>query len=230
MTEPADGGAPVPVTVRYRYEMERPADQAVRWAVFAALLVLGLLIPLLLLLVAKWLTAKIPGSALSWLTVSGSVGHGTSFLNQEILDLSAIRSNSLSDGDRRSVSLTPRATLRAKANLRSLASPGQVVVEGGPAVTSTGDTLPLAVQNHWIAVLDPSNPAGGAVEVTFLLAPGAAELSGLLSDARDKLPALVDRLRQEHGIPQRAPTDFDNERPGSSTAASPPSGGSDDQW
>jgi hypothetical protein len=177
MTKPADGsGEPVPVTVDYRYEMERPADQPLLWAVFVSLLALGLLVPLLLLLLLKWWTTKIPGAALSWLTVSGQVGHGSSFLNQEIPNLSMIRTISLEGADRRRIPITPRATLRAKPYFRSLSAPGHVVVEGAPAGTSAGDVLPLAIQDHWIALLDPPNPRGGKVEVTFLLAPGAAAL------------------------------------------------------
>ena len=212
MTKPAEGsGPPIPVSVKYSYEMERPADQGLLWAVFAGLMALGLLIPLLLLLLAKWWTAKVPGSALSWLTVSGSVGAGSSFLNQEIPDLSAMRTVSLEGADRRRIPLTSRATLRAKAHFRTLSSPGRVVVEGGPAVTSAGEALPVAVQDHWIAVLDPSNPAGGQVEVTFLLAPGAAALSALLSDARAKVPGAVQQLRTEGGTPVGAVSAGNNE-------------------
>lgn len=230
MTKPVEGsGAPVPETVNYRYEMERPADPAKLWGVFVGLLVLGVLIPLLLLLVVKWVTAKVPGPALSWLTVAGSVGHGSSFLNQVIPDLSTIRTTSLEGADRRRITLTSRATLRAKPHLRSLSAPGHVVVDGAPALTSVGPTLPLAVQDHWIAVLDPSNPGGGAVEVTFLLAPGAAALTTLMSDARANLPDAVERLRQAHGATSRtARKDSEWDLP--TGQVDPTSGGHNDQW
>ena len=44
-------------------------------------MVLGLLIPLLILLIVKWVTSKVPGSTLTTLADSGEVSGGSSFLN-----------------------------------------------------------------------------------------------------------------------------------------------------
>ena len=66
---------------------------------------------------------------------------------------------------------------------------------------STGSTLPLAVQDQWVAVLDPANPHHGPVEVVFLLSSGARHLDELVSDARAKVPAAVAELRRGLGTP-----------------------------
>lgn len=230
LAKPTHGASdPASVTVSYRYELERPPNQKLRVALFAVLLVLGLLIPLLLLIMAKWWTAKIPGSALSWVSMSGPVGEETSFLGQAVPDLSRLQTMSLDGADRRSIEISPRATLRAKAQLRHLSAPGHVVVAPGPAVTSAGDALPLAVQNHWIATLDPVDPGGGPVEVIFLLVPGAAALSDLLSDARANVPGAVWRLRNELGVTGQSATST-NEWGVPVDLGGQARGGSNDQW
>ncbi|CAN5278759.1 hypothetical protein BH09ACT11_BH09ACT11_06540 [soil metagenome] len=201
MAKPANSAAdPIPVTVNYRYEMERPPNETIRWFVFVVFLLLGLLIPLVLLLFVKWLTARVPGPSLSWLAVSGPVTPDGSFLDQMTPNTSDIQAKSLEGSDRRLVRLTARTTLRAKSKKWALAAPGHVVVEGGRFTSSVGDYLPLAVQNHWLAVLDPVDQSG-QVEVVFLLTSGGEALQDLVSDARANLPEAVSRLRGELGIP-----------------------------
>jgi hypothetical protein len=230
MTKPRSGsGEPVSVTVAYRYEMQRPADPGVRWAAFVALLLGGVLMPLLLLLWVKRWTAKIPGAALSVISMKGAVDDGTSFLSMTEPDLSTMRTMSLDGVDRRVMPLSSWATLRAKPRLRNLTAPGHVVIEGAPAITSAGNALPLAVQDHWVAVLDPADPGRGQVEFHFLLAPGAAKLRDLLADARANVPAAVVQRRLGLGV-SAGPSVNAGSRGARADSGPERSGGSSDQW
>jgi hypothetical protein len=56
--EPADGSAPLEVEVPVELEMQRVVDESTRWLLVALLVGLALLLPLLVLLLANWVTAK----------------------------------------------------------------------------------------------------------------------------------------------------------------------------
>lgn len=189
---------PMPVTVRYSYEMQRPLNQRVLWLMLVGLMILGLTIPLLILLFVKWISSKIPGATLTTLSHSGQVSGGSSFLNGWRPDSGQLQPRALETTDRRRVQMTSRTVLRAKVNWLKLTEPGYVIVDNAPFVASTGSKLPLAVQDQWLAVIDPADPHHGPVEVIFLLSSGARRLDDLVSDARAKVPAAIAELR--HGL------------------------------
>ena len=197
---------PMPVTIRYSYEMQRPLNQKVLWLMLVGLMLLGLTIPLLILLLVKWVNSKIPGSTLTTLSHSGQVSGGSSFLNGWRPDTGQLHPRALEATDRRRVQITPRTVLRAKANWLKLTEPGYVVVDSTPFVASTGSRLPLAVQDQWVAVIDPANPHHGPVEVVFLLSSGARRLDELVSDARAKVPAAIAELRRGLGAAPPPPS------------------------
>ncbi|QIX27211.1 VWA domain-containing protein [Nocardioides sp. JQ2195] len=228
MTVPEDGGAPIPVVVNYTYEMERPADAKILWVTFGLLLFAGLLIPLLILALVKWWTAKIPGTGLSWYVVSGHVSDGSSFLTRHIPDTSRVTRYSLEGQDRRRVRISDRTTLQTKPYMRGVASPGRTVVTNAPSVFSTGTHGPLAVQGTWVAVLDPLDPAHGVVELVALMSPTADSLERLLSDARDNMPSAVEELRSKLGAKPRRQQDEDDWGATPSADRSQPSDPSDD--
>lgn len=195
MTLPDEASsAAVPVEVAFRYEMERPVDEPLRRKIFIGLLVLAVVLPILVLGAIKWLTARLAGKSVSWLTANGPVSGHSSFLDSWSPDLSEVRSRTL-DGARRQLILTPRLAVKTKSRFARMTLPGRAVPAGGGAVTSAGRDLPLAIQDHWVAVLDPADPVHGDVEVTFLLASGLAALDALASDARVNMPAAVEDLR-----------------------------------
>ena len=185
---------PATISVRYTYEMQRPLAKATLWLVLIGLMVLGFLIPLLILLTVKWVTSRVPGSTLTVLAASGEVSNNSSFLNGWRPDRTELRPQSLDATGRRRVVVSGRTVLRAKANLLKLTEAGYVVVENAPFMSSAGAKLPLAVQDHWVAVLHPTDPSG-PVEVVFLLASGARHLDRLVTDARAKVPRAVAELR-----------------------------------
>lgn len=204
MTLPNEvGAAAVPVEVEFRYEMVRPVNEPVRTAIFIGLLLLALLLPILVLLAIKWFTARLAGKSVSWVTAKGPVNVHSSFLDSWSPDLAELKSRTL-DGTRRQLVLTPRLPIKTVARLARLTSPGRAVPTGAGAVTSAGRDLPLAIQNQWVAVLDPADPLNGDVEVTFVLASGLAALDTLVSEARATMPAAVEELRAS-ATPARNP-------------------------
>lgn len=207
MTRPAtDGVEPVPVNVRYELEMQKPRNDAVFWPLFVAISLGGVLIPVLLLYLMKWRTAQIPGNSLLLGSLQGNVGQHSAFLGAGSLTEQAMRGVTLAGSDRRRIPLNSLSEIRTKVGL-GLTEPGYGVVEGQPSASSANPAmtrkgrarLPLAVQDRWVALLDPVNPHEGPVEVVFLLAPTSGKLQELLVDARNRLPDVVARLRSSIG-------------------------------
>lgn len=197
-------GPPIPATVTYSYELERPPNEKLRAGLLLALLVVGLGIPLGILLLVKWLTSKIPGPTLTTVAESGEVSGGASFLDGWRPDPTRLRPQSVAETPRRVV-VTGRTRLRARPNLLRLTEAGFVDVEDRTFVCSSGAVLPLAVQDHWVAVLDPTDPHHGPVEVVFLLSSGARRIDALVADARAKVPGAVAQLRRRLGTPPPPP-------------------------
>ena len=238
MTRSSDSSAkPVPVTVRYTYELQNPLNEKVFWPVLVAIILIGILLPVALLYLVKWWSAKIPGATLSIGSVRGPVGPTGSFLESVSLIPQDLHVVPLEGTDRRSVALTGGATVRTKTGW-GLTEPGYAVVQGQPGVTAGGSSrLPLAIQDHWIALLDSADPHRGDVELVVLLAPSSTKLPDLLADARSRVPELVEKLRQSLGdAPPPTPGGpgdggADGEWGSTTTVPTPPSpGSSPDTW
>jgi len=196
MAKPAQGtGEPLPSIVKYQLEMQRPANKAIRWTVFIFCMVLGVLLPLLLLVWIKWFTAKIPGRALTWVSVDGDVDLNGTFLDSNPPDPTQLRTVRLDGLNRRHLQLGSAVGLHSDFNPRNLSSSGRIKVDAKYLVTSTGETLPLAVQNKWIAILSESNPHTGPVQIVFVLSEGGAKLEEVVAQARVELPDAVSRVR-----------------------------------
>jgi len=233
-------GQQVPVTVKYRYELRRPRDTTVFLGLLIAIVVAGVLLPVGMLYLMKWRTATVPGSSLAVASARGPVSSADSFLASVTLGHQDTRVLPLEGADRRSIVVTPWVTLRTKVGL-GLTEPGFATVDPGPAVTSSGGRkLPLAVQDRWVAALDPSNPHHGDVEFVFVLSPTASKLPELLADARNRGPELVGRLRESLGSPPSAPPGGDEvdawgatpggPLPPQPTGSPPGAPGGYDQW
>ena len=199
--------APIPVTVTYELEMKRPRNNEVFIPLLIAITAGGILLPILLLYIMKWWTARIPGSALSIGGARGQVDQGSSFLASATITEQGMRAMTLVGTDRRSVQLNGQSRLRTKVGL-GLTEPGWTLVEGQYSASSATPStdrkgrrgrLPLAVQDSWVALLDTANPHTGPVEVVFLVSPTSGRLPELLEDARARLPEVVSRLRSHLG-------------------------------
>lgn len=200
---------PLAVTLDFDLQMSRPASQPVLWGTLIGVTLLGIAIPVGILYLTKYLTAKIPGDAVLAGQVRGRVDDSQAFTDRGIdLDVSRMHIAHLAN-NRRRVDVAG-TTLQAKMGL-ALTEPGYVVVEqpgraagGRTAMSSKGDRarLPLAVQGNWTVALDPNAPHTGDVVVTIYTAPGAPAMRELLDDVRSNIRDAVAKLRE--GLPPDA--------------------------
>lgn len=256
MTAPTDASLPpISVKVDYRLEMHRPPNVTTLIWVLVLTFLAGILIPLGLLYLAKWWNARIPGDSVLVGGTTGLVTATDSFLTSggefplREQDLSSVI---LAGTDRRSLALPGGETLRSRMGW-GITEPGFVVVaapgrysvsSARPSTTRKGDQgrLPLAIQGHWVALLDAHDPMSGPVEVILLVAPLSGRWADITLDARQRVPEAVDKLRQAlpaRGVGLGDPTSAapDNEWgsvPSSSgtgnSETTPSTGSSNDEW
>lgn len=208
-------GEAVELPLRFRYEMERPANEPLRWAVATLVMLAGLVIPGAVLAGVKWRGATLADDGLAITALRGRVDDELSFLSAA----SIVRNEQLllhETMGRRNLGLSDRLQLRTHA-YPFLFAKAPAVVGANPqsagkkpyCVTSNGDTLPLATQGHWVAVLDPDTPHRGDVEVLLLLPLSGVGAEELLAQARAEVPQAVARLRGGIGVadlPESSPS------------------------
>ncbi len=203
---PSGAAQAVAVPVAYELEMRRPADVAVLGGVLIGVTLLGVAIPLGLLYLVKWLTARIPGTAVVAGSLRGQVTDEASFLDAGVpLRMDQLHTVVLAGTDRRRIAVDGKV-LRARVGL-SPTEPGHVVVDQpGPGAGSTRPAtvrgrarLPLAVQGSWSVGLDPADPRRGDVTVSFFTSPGAPGWAELTDDCRRRVREVVAALRA--GLP-----------------------------
>lgn len=209
MLAPANSSAePAAVDVAFTLSQSRPASQPVLWGTLIGVTLLGVAIPLGILYLTKYLTAKIPGTAVLGASASGTVDQAGAFTDAGVpITPDMLRMTHLTN--RREINVAGK-TLRAKMGL-ALTEPGYVVVDTpGPSAGGRGTLqsvggnakLPLGVQGTWMVELDPERPASGPVLVTVFTAPGAAGMNDLFDDIRSGIRTAVEKLRQ--GLPPEA--------------------------
>lgn len=216
MTLPKDTTQPpVAVKVRYELEMERHRNDTLFWIYTALITAAGIALPVLLLYLVKWATARFPDASLAIGSLAGQVGAESSFLTGASITEQELRGVVLAGTDRRSIALNGRAAIRARMGL-GFTEPSYAVVSEQPSISSANPSttrrgryarLPLSVQDRWVALLDPSDPHGGPVEIFFVVAPAAGRLSELLVDARNRVPAAVAKVRSRLGDAPPPPPD-----------------------
>lgn len=204
-TLPADkSAAPVSMPVTLNMEMEN-VSKTTLWLVLIGVTLLGILIPIGLLYVVKFLTAKIAGADLAVGTLRGQVTGTSAFTDSGASIPTEQLSRIVLDGtDRREVSIAG-VTVRAKTGL-GLTEPGYAVVDyagrmaGGDSIAARvkqGAKLPLSVQGHWSVALDQVDPHHGAVEVTAFTDSSASTLARVLDDIQAHLAEVVAKLRAD---------------------------------
>lgn len=244
MAVPEDGkGEAIPVEVDYTLEMRKPRDTSTFLLALIGITLAGVLIPVALLYLVKWLTSGIPGSSLLVGRVQGTVDADGRFLPSTgdalAVDPAAMDTVFLA-ASRRRVALPGGGELVAKVGLNPSA-PGYVVanIPGRSAASSArkpsnkalGAVLPSAVAGSWVVAIEGTG-SGAAAEVLFFTNPNGAGIDQLLQDARDRIPDVVTTLRSKAPGTQAGPdvNGPDNGWGGGSPAPAPtptPQGGSD---
>lgn len=202
-----------PVQVAFTADLRKPLDKLVFWRVLAVLVLLGAGIPLALLYLAKWATARVPARPL----LAGRVG-------VSVVDGEVRRNGSPFQLDQRDlnhqVPIPPRGgrdlvahgvRLRARTGWSPFGA-GHVRVAVGDGRTcasadqrpgsprGAGAHLPLAVHNTWIVLHDP---AGSPDQAEVLVLAGGDDPTGqsrsrLETEIADRLPRVLARLREDH--------------------------------
>lgn len=201
------GAEPLAVDLPYEIELSKPLDAAVFYPLLVGLVLAGLLVPVALLYLAKWLTARFGPDRVLMGSLHGRVDGQTLSLDGT-LNVQQLQGVSLSSTGRRELQLAPSAILTTRAGL-ALTEPGFAIVTGRPGVSSarpstdrsgTKARLSLAVTDSWVVLLDAIDPGRGPVHLVLLLAPESLALPELLSDAQSRAGELVAALRDRLGL------------------------------
>ncbi|WP_059039798.1 vWA domain-containing protein, partial [Gordonia desulfuricans] len=210
MVAPKDGSAqPLPIEVPFTVALQKPLDTADFAITLVVALVLGPLIPLLLLYLAKWYTARIPGHALR-----------AEQFRVRLNGTAVVRDNGapFAIGDRDFIALVPGldgptrridlggVTLRTRigrspfgVGFVTASAPGMAGAAGrsGDSWGKTPDArLPLAVHNTWFVLHDPTGPENTATVV--MLVGGDADrgrIDQLVREVSESLPRVLPALR-----------------------------------
>lgn len=203
MVLPKDrSGTPSSKQVTLTMEMEN-VSKPLLWGTLVGVTLLGVLIPVALLYLVKFLTARVTGRDLAAGTLRGRVSGPSAFTDRGVsLPSDQLSRVVLAGADRRSVTVAG-VTIVAKTGL-GLTEPGYAVIDyggrpaGGDGIAARakqGAKLPLAVQGHWSVALDAADPHGGDVEVTAFTDAAATSLPRVLDDIQAHLADAVAKLR-----------------------------------
>ena len=220
------------VDVPYTADLHKPFQTTNFLLVLITALLLGPGIPLGLLYLAKWLTARIPDRGLYAKRIPVTVEHGRVLRDGASFGLTSsdfVQLLPIGRGGARRLEAAG-VGLRTRTGWSPLGR-GVVMVEApGYAAASSSDRkthgkrlaahLPLAVHNTWVLLHDPTGPADRA-EVLVLMGADASELQrdDLAADVAAEVPSMLPSLRAEA-------TRLGGDRSGTSSPPSP----SDPSW
>jgi hypothetical protein len=206
---PSLHGQTLTVQATFAANMEKSLNSFHFLLALIATLILGPGIPLLVLYVMKWLSAKIPSAPICAEMIAVSVT-STRILRDgeefELRDSDLVRNLlPIGRGGSRSVQ-TGGVTLRTHIGLLptgqgyvTVESPGQLGISSAkdPGPTRTGHArLPLIVQDHWVLLQDPTGPPEAATVMILARADApSATKNQLTSDLLLRGPNLLTELR-----------------------------------
>ncbi|GAB19899.1 hypothetical protein GOEFS_096_00760 [Gordonia effusa NBRC 100432] len=210
MVAPTDGSAPpVEVRVPFTASLQKNLDVPLTVGVFIAALILGPLIPLLLLYLVKWFTARIPAKALRSEQIRVQV-NGNAVLRDgapfALRDTDLVRMVPGLDKPARDLDLGGGVRLRARIGLAPFGTgfvvataPGSAGAAGKTGAThgKTPDAkLPLAVHNSWFVLHDPNGPANAATVVVLAGADATPAVRNRIdAEIASTLPRILGELR-----------------------------------
>ncbi|CAM3120684.1 von Willebrand factor type A domain-containing protein [Williamsia muralis] len=246
VSPPDEADRAVAVQVPFTADLQKPLNTGNFLIALIVALILGPGVPLLLLYLAKWFTARIPARALRAQQIAITVNGGSVLRDGQPF---AIRDRDLVELVRGLDTPARRLDLggielRTRTGLSPLGA-GFVVAKaagrsgaGSKSPAMHGKTpdarLPLAIHNSWFVVHDPAGPADRATVV--LLAGGDAgpqQVTSLVEDMMRHLPRTLEELRSRASVdtpagaggqPQVQPQSF-NPFGGSGPASGPQQAG-----
>lgn len=211
MVAPADGSAPaLAVDVPFAASLQKPLNTTNFVVALIVALILGPLIPLLLLYLVKWLTARIPGRGLRVEHIPVHCNGSTVLRNGKPFSVTDNDFVSLVpglDGPTRRLDLGG-LQLRTRIG-RSPFGAGRVVATAsgmagaaGRSGETTGKTpdalLPLAVHNSWLTLHDPYGPETSATIVMLVGADAdRTVIDRLAREVADNAPKVLAQLRSK---------------------------------
>lgn len=221
--------------VGYNAELTRPLNATNFVLTLIAALLLGPGIPIGLLYLAKWATAKIPGRGLIYTPIPVTVENGQILREGQPIewrDGDFTHMAPMQSGGQRRLQLGP-ITLRAKTGASPF-GPGFVDVESpGRVGASSQHTQPvgkenrarleLGVHNSWVMVCEPQ-PGPEQTMVVFLTAADAtpATRDRLMEDLQNKGPQVWQRLSQAQPPQGQPPQPGQPAQPGQSAQPGQP--------
>ncbi|NHB85040.1 hypothetical protein G7085_11640 [Tessaracoccus sp. HDW20] len=199
---------PIAAELAFDLSQTRPVSQPVLWGVLILVTLLGVAIPVGILYLVKYLTAKIPGNAVLAGTVSGLVDDTRSFTDNGVpIGVANLAVAHLTN--RREVSVAGR-TLVAKmgasptAPATSSSTPRTLGRrQDGAAVGRRQREAPAGGAGQLDGRARPAAPGDGPGRGDGLHRPGAPGFNELLEDVRANIRPAVAKLRE--GLPPERP-------------------------
>ncbi|KRB75810.1 hypothetical protein ASE01_12165 [Nocardioides sp. Root190] len=204
---PTDGvGDPIAIDVDYTLEMRKPRDASTFWLALIGITLLGVLIPVAMLYLVKWVAARIPGKSLLLGRMSGTVDADGQFHPTAggLLGFDQATMQTVFVGNGRAVGLPGGGQLIARMGLNPSAA-GHVTARGlgGSSASSLRRRsstrrreaiLPSAVAGSWLVIVRAAH-TGAAAEVIVFTNSSGSGLGDLVDDARSRIPDVVTALR-----------------------------------
>ena len=183
------------VTVPFEADLRRPLDVTTAGTAFIIALVLGIGIPLVVLYLLTWFTARIPKGTLvsgsTRITLPAGGGRTDIALERNQLTMTSLPSA------QRSVAVAGRM-LRSRFSPLPTEAPWVELDDSSPSVSGAVPgsrrgraRLPLGVRGNWIAVPDRHDPSTATL-IVLLGSEDQASLDTVLEDARKRV---ADRVR-----------------------------------
>ena len=204
------GAEPIATEVPFTAALQKPLNTTSFAIALIVGLILGPLIPLLVLYLAKWLTARIPGRALRaeqiQVRLDGSAvtrgGAPFAVRDDEFVRLVPGIVSSTRKLDLGGITLRARIGRSPFGTGYVVASAPGMAGAAGRSGDRTGPTpdarLPLAVHNTWFVLHDPRGPEQEATVVLLVGGDAGREvIDRLVADVTEYLPRVLPQLRAD---------------------------------
>lgn len=243
-----DGSQAAAVTIPARGAMTAPVDQGIFWAVFVAVLLLAIIIPLAILYAMKVYAGRFPARLRVKTAAIDIAVDGSSVVRADTgapLDFNQADHVAATETSLTGAAATVHGyQISRKANLNIL-SPAVMVVDK-PDTVSIADNgqqygssaqFPPALVNRWFLALDSRRPTVATVVIIADTSGDAATLSALVADIRRQVPVHLPQLTQS--LAAVAPTadaadsntaESSNPWSSSSSASGQSTGGTENPW